>query len=156
MVSDGTIRRDRLADRGGSALVITMLLLIILTAIGIYAVSISTTEMNISLNSRVGAVTRNVAEAGAYYGIEQIPVTYSAGGGEAIQTLTVGTNMTSSYTVSSGVVGPLTIQPGYGVNFRFTDFNVTSTVSAPPTGFTTGARVDALVNYGPIPSGTGY
>ena len=156
MVSDRTTRGDRLADRRGSALVITMLLLIILTAIGIYAVSISTTEMNISLNSRLGTVTRYVAESGANFGIEQIPATFSAGGGEVSQTLTVGTNMTASYTVSSGVVGPLTIQPGYGVNYRFTDFSVVSSVSTPPTGFTTGARVDALVSYGPIPSGTGY
>jgi len=156
MVSDRTVRRDRLADRGGSALVITMLLLVILTAIGIYAFSISTTEMSISLNSRVGAVTRYVAESGAFYGIDQIPVTFSAGGGEVTQTLTVGTNMTASYTVSSGVTGPLSIQPGYGVNYRFTDFSVFSSVSTPPTGFTTGARVDASVSYGPIPSGTGY
>lgn len=156
MVSDRTIRRDRLADRGGSALVITMLLLVILTAIGIFAFSISTTEMSLSLNSRVGAVTRYVAESGAFFGIEQVPVTYPAGGGEVTQTLTVGTNMTSSYTVSSGVAGPLTIQPGYGVNFRFADFNVISSVSIPPTGFNAGARIDALVSYGPIPSGTGY
>lgn len=155
MVSDRTIRRDRLADQGGSALVITMLLLVILTAIGIYAFSISTTEMNISLNSRVGAVTRYVAESGAFYGIEQIPITFPVGGGEVTQTLTVGTNMTSSYTVSSSS-GALTIQPGYGVNYRFADFNVVSRVSTPPTGFTTGAGVDALVSYGPIPSGTGY
>ena len=156
MVSDCTIRRDRLADQRGSALVITMLLLIILTAIGIYAVSISTTEMGISLNSRLGAVTRYVAESGAFFGIEQIPVTFSAGGGEVTQTLTVGTNMSASYTVSSAVVGPLSIEPGYGVNYRFTNFSVTSSVSTPPTGFTAGSRVDASVSYGPIPSGTGY
>ena len=156
MVSDRTLRRSRLADRSGSALVIAMLLLVILTVIGIFAFSISTTEMNLSLNSRVGAVTRYVAESGAFFGIEQIPVTYPAGGGESTQTLTVGTNMTASYRVSSGIAGPLTIQPGYGVNFRFADFSVVSSVSTPPTGFTTGARVDASVSYGPIPSGTGY
>jgi hypothetical protein len=132
-----------------------MLLLVILTAIGIFAFSISTTEMNISLNSRVGAVTRYVAESGAFYGIEKIPVTFPAGGGEVTQILTVGTNMTSSYTVSSSS-GALTIQPGYGVNYRFADFNVVSRVSTPPTGFTAGAGVDASVSYGPIPSGTGY
>ena len=154
MIFDRTKRRDRLADRGGSALVITMLLLVILTAIGIYAVSISTTEMNLSLNSRVGAVTRNVAEAGAYYGIEQIPVTFPSPG-YSPPALTVGTNMTSSYTVTSSS-GALTILPGYGVNYRFADFTVVSRVTAPPTGFTAMAGVDALVSYGPIPSGTGY
>jgi hypothetical protein len=104
----------------------------------------------------VGAVTRYVAESGAFFGIDQIPVTFPAGGGEVTQALTVGTNLTASYRVSSGIAGPLSIQPGYGVNFRFADFSVVSSVSTPPTGFTTGARVDASVSYGPIPSGTGY
>lgn len=155
MVSDRTIRRDRLADRGGSALVITMLLLVILTAIGIYAVSISTTEMNISLNSRVGTITRNVVEAGAFFGIDAIPNTFD-NTAPALQTLTVSTNMTATYRVTSAQAGPLTIQPGYGVNYRFADFDVASTVSSPPSGFTTSARVDASVNYGPIPAGTSY
>jgi Tfp pilus assembly protein PilX len=154
MVSDCTIRRNRLADQRGSALVITMLLLVILTAIGIYAFSISTTEMSISLNSRVGAVTRYVAEAGAFYGIDQVPNTYPSG--TTINNITVGTNMTAGYTVTSDISGPLSIQPGYGVNYRFADFSVLSSVSTPPTGYTTGARVDASVSYGPIPSGTGY
>jgi len=154
MVSDRTIRRDRLADRGGSALVITMLLLVILTAIGIFAFSISTTEMNLSLNSRVGTVTRYVAESGAFFGIEQVPNTFPSG--TTPPNMTVGANMTAGYTVTSDISGPLSIQPGYGVNFRFADFSVVSRVSTPPTGFTTGARVDASVSYGPIPSGTGY
>lgn len=157
MVSDRTIRRDRLADRGGSALVITMILLVILTAIGIYAVSISTTEMNISLNSRVGTITRNVVEAGAYFAIDAIPNTFD-NTAPAVQTLTVSPNMTATYVVTSALAGPLTIQPGYGTNFRFANFDVVSTVSDnnAPTGFTTSARVDASVNYGPIPAGTSY
>jgi hypothetical protein len=155
MVSDRKIRRDRLVDRRGSALVITMLLLIILTAIGIYAVSISTKEMGISLYSRVGTITRNVVEAGAYFAIDAIPNTFD-NTAPAVQTLTVSTNMAASYRVTSSLSGPLTIQPGYGANFRFADFAVTATVSSPPSGFTTSARVDALVNYGPIPAGTSY
>lgn len=147
--------RRRMTDRRGNALIITMMLLVILTAIGIYAVSISTTEMDLSLNARVGAITRNVAEAGAYFGIDAIPNMYD-NTAPAIMTLTVGPNMTAQYSVTSGIAGPLTVQPGYGVNYRFADFNVGSSVSTPPTGFTAGARVDALVSYGPIPSGTGY
>jgi hypothetical protein len=62
----------------GSALVITLMLLLILTAIGIYAVSISTTEMGIALHSRVGTSTLNSAESGANFGIDQIPTVYTA------------------------------------------------------------------------------
>lgn len=157
MISDRTIRRDRLVDRGGSALVITMLLLVILTAIGIYAVSISTTEMNLSLNSRVGAVTRNVAESGAFFGIEKIPgTTYPGPFWTVFPPLTVGTNMTAAYEIQSDVSGSPSIQPGYGVNFRFVDVTVWARINSPPSGFETRARVDAVVNYGPIPSGTGY
>jgi len=155
MVSDRTIRRDRLADRGGSALVITMLLLVILTAIGIYAVSISTTEMNLSLNSRVGTITRNVVEAGAFYAIDAIPNTFD-NTAPARVLLNVSTNMTATYSVTSALGSPLTIQPGYGANYRFADFDVESTIFSPPSGFTTSAKVDASVNYGPIPAGTSY
>ena len=135
-----------------------MLLLVVLTAIGIYAISISTTEMNISLNSRVGTITRNVVEAGAFYAIDAIPNTIdnTSLADVRTKTLTVSTNMTATYSVTSAQAGPLTIQPGYGVNFRFADFDVASTVSSPPSGFTTSARVDASVNYGPIPAGTSY
>jgi len=132
-----------------------MLLLVVLTAIGIYAFSISTTEMSISLNSRVGTITRNVVESGAFFGIDAIPNTFD-NTAPAVQTLSVGTNMTATYSVTSLQSGPLTIQAGYGANYRFSNFDVASTVSSPPSGFTTSARVDASVNYGPIPAGTSY
>ena len=38
-----------ISNERGSALIITLMLLLILTAIGIYAISISTTEMSIAL-----------------------------------------------------------------------------------------------------------
>lgn len=155
MASDLKIWRDRLAGRRGSALVITMLMLVILTAIGIYAISISSTEMTISVNSRVGTITRNVAEAGAFFAIDALPNVFD-NTAPAVQTLTVSPNMTATYTAISALAGPLKIQPGYGANFRFADFDVAASVTTPPSGYTTSARVDALVNYGPIPAGTGY
>jgi hypothetical protein len=142
-------------DRRGNAMIITMMLLVILTAIGVYAVSITTTEMDITLHSRVGTISRNVAEAGAHFGIDAIPNTFGIAA-PAFQTLTVGTNMTATYRVTSDISGPLTIQPGYGANFRFANYDVTATLSAPPSGFTASSQVDATVNYGPIPAGTSY
>ncbi len=90
----------RISERTGSALVITMLLLVILTVIGIYAVAISTTEMDIALHSKVGTITRNIAESGAYVGIEELPTTYPAGS-DCTVTMTSGINMTSTYTCRS-------------------------------------------------------
>ena len=62
-----------LSNERGSALIITLMLLLILTAIGIYAISISTTEMSIALQSKTGTATLNSADSGANYGIDQVP-----------------------------------------------------------------------------------
>jgi len=48
-----------LSNERGSALIITMMLLLILTAIGIFAISISTTEMSTALQSKTGTATLN-------------------------------------------------------------------------------------------------
>ena len=49
------------------------MLLLILTAIGIYAISISTTEMSIALQSKTGTATLNSADSGAHYAIDLVP-----------------------------------------------------------------------------------
>lgn len=132
----------------GSALVITLMLLLILTAIGIYAVSISTTEMNIALHSRVGTATLNSAESGANYGIDQVPTVYTAA---FVATLADQ----SSYSMTSRATETLSIRPGFGSNFRFADYEVTSQGQA-PTQFVATRGVRVLVDYGPVPVGTMY
>ena len=67
-----------ISNERGSALIITLMLLVILTAIGIYAISISTTEMNIALQSRVGTSTLNAADSGANVGVDNIPSVFTA------------------------------------------------------------------------------
>ena len=62
-----------ISNERGSALIITLMLLLILTAIGIYAISISTTEMSVALQSKTGTATLNAADSGANYGIDQVP-----------------------------------------------------------------------------------
>ncbi len=150
----GNAPAGRDAAARGNAMVITLMLLVILTAIGIFAVNISTREMSVALQTRVGAETRNMAEAGAYYAIGQLPTTFPTGT-PYTTTLTVGPNQTATYSVTSDLSGPLSIEPGYGANYRFANFTVQSTAQA-PTGFVGGARVDADVRFGPTPAGTGY
>ncbi len=152
-VNAGSIKH-RISEQTGSALVITMLLLVILTIIGIYAVDISTTDLDISLHYKIGTITRNVAESGAYVGIEELPTTYPAGN-DCTVTLTTGNNMTSTYTFRSDLSGPMKIEPGYGTNFMFASYLVISNGIA-PSGFTGGVRVDAAVTFGPMPAGTSY
>lgn len=136
-------------DERGSALVITLMLLLILTAIGIYAISISTTEMNIAVQSRVGTATLNSADSGANVGIDRVPDILTPPG------LTGTLPDQSSYTVTSWATGTLTIRPGFGANFRFADFEVQSLGQSPPQ-FAAQRGVDAVVNYGPVPVGTMY
>ncbi|MBE0569134.1 MAG: pilus assembly PilX N-terminal domain-containing protein [Deltaproteobacteria bacterium] len=132
----------------GSALVITLMLLVILTAIGIYAISISTSEMNIAIHSRVGTATLNSADAGANFGIDFIPNLYLAETEMALPDQ-------SRYFVVSRTTGVMTLRPGYGANYRFADFEVTSR-GVPPPAYTGERRVQAVVDFGPLPMGTMY
>lgn len=131
----------------GSALVITLLLLLILTAIGIYAIGVSVGEIDVTLQSKVAAATLNAAEAGTYVGIDQIPNLVTAFAG----TLSNST----SYTVTSLFTGNMSILPGYGVNYRFADFQVDSQGSAPPE-FVARRTITAVTSFGPVPIGTMY
>ena len=49
----------------------------------------------------------------------------------------------------------MTLKPGFGANFRFADFEADSTGNPPPQ-FLGQRRVQAVVNYGPVPVGTMY
>jgi hypothetical protein len=135
------------ANERGSALVITLMLLLILTAIGIYAVSISSTEMTIALHSRVGTATLNSAESGANYGIDQIPNVLTAAYSASLADL-------SSYSVTSRATGTMTLRPGFGSNFRFAEYQVTS--QGQSTQFVATRAVQVAINYGPVPVGTMY
>ena len=131
----------------GSALVITLMLLLILTAIGIYAINTATTEIDVTLQSKVGTVTLNAAEAGTYVAIDQIPLVVSAVPGM----LSNG----AQYTVTSLFTGQLNILPGYGVNYRFANFQSNSQGNAPPP-FVAQRTIVAVTNFGPVPIGTMY
>ena len=136
-----------LSNERGSALIIALMLLLILTAIGIFAISISTTEMSTALHSKTGTATLNTTESGAHYAIDQIP------------NLVTNTNVTladqSWYSVSSWATGGMTLKPGFGANYRFADFMADSTGTAPPPSVGQ-RRVQAVVIFGPVPVGTMY
>ena len=137
-----------ISNERGSALIITLMLLLILTAIGIYAISISTTEMSIALQSKTGTATLNLADSGANYAIDQVP---------NVLTTAYINNLAdqSSYSVTSWATGGMTTKPGFGANYRFADFEVNST-GMPPPQFVGQRTVRAVVNYGPVPTGTMY
>jgi hypothetical protein len=57
--------------------------------------------------------------------------------------------------MTSRATGAMTLKAGFGSNFRFADFEVTSQGTA-PTQFTATRSVQVVVNYGPVPVGTMY
>jgi PilX N-terminal len=146
----GIQERDRMtiSNERGSALIVTLMLLVILTAIGIYAISISTTEMGIALQSKSGTATLNSADSGANYGIDQVPDVITTAYTDNLADL-------SRYSVTSRTTGSMTIKPGFGANYAFADFEVNST-GIPPPQYTGQRTVQAVVNYGPVPVGTMY
>jgi len=144
-----TTRRKKIAGgEAGSALVISLVLLVILTMIGIYAISVSTTEFDMATMNKTGKIALNAAEAGTYYGIDLIPATVPAGN----MTLANGAWYTASWADSTL---PPEIMVGYGTNFRYVFFNVDSTGHA-PAPYVTNRRILAEVGYGPVPYGTMY
>jgi hypothetical protein len=140
------VNASRLRGEEGSALVIAMVLLVILTIIGIYAIQISTSEFGMATLTKMGKISMDAAEAGAYAGIDALPV----------MTVVTGASLpngaTYDYTASSIGSEPMT---GFDTNWAQAVFNVRG-VGHPPSVWTGQKMVDAGVAYGPVPAGTGY
>lgn len=137
---------SRLREEEGSALVIAMLLLVILTIIGIYAIQISTSEFGMATQTKMGKISMDAAEAGAYAGIDALPVMTAATGKP------LPNGATYDYTATSVGSQPMA---GFDTNWSQAVFNVRG-VGHPPSAWTGQKMVDAGVAYGPVPAGTGY
>jgi len=138
-------RPGPLGDRG-SALVIALVLLVILTMIGIYAVSVTVSEVEMANAVKNGKAAIDAAQAGAYTGIDALPVATIVTG------VPLSNGATFDITPTSEGVESI---PGYDTNWARVIFKVRSVGHpAPPAA---GNRIiDAGVAYGPVPSGTGY
>jgi Tfp pilus assembly protein PilX len=69
------MKKNILETQKGVALIVALILLLVLTLIGISAISTSTFETSLSGNERVAIDAFYVAEAGVQVGIDQIPNT---------------------------------------------------------------------------------
>lgn len=138
-------RSGRMGNEG-SALVLALIMLVILTAIGIYAVSITVSEFEMATALRQREVMRGAAEAGAYTGIDALPA------------MTVVTNATlsngASYAIQPTTLGQEPM-PGFDSNWARAVFNVRAT-GRPQNPYVGQVLIDAGVAYGPVPAGTGY
>jgi len=137
-----TMVSHRLNDKG-MALIIALMILLVLTLIGINAITSTNFEVNISGNERVGTDAFYASEAGAQVGINQIPVT------DPISRTKLGED---SYYRSQIEARGLLPTEGYGSNWQFERFQVNATGES----FRAMKEIEIQVRYGPFPGGTSY
>jgi hypothetical protein len=139
-----TMRDDR-----GNAMIITLMLLIILTALGIYAVSISTTEMSMSYRWKSGTAGFNAAESGIYRAFDNVGPTLGMNTWSFPGSLPNGASFTASGDLKS-----MNLAPGNAGNLRMAGYQIDATGTAPASALT--RKLQAIVEYGPMPVGTMY
>lgn len=132
----------------GSAIVLSMLLLVILSAFGMYVVSVPVGTEGSAGRQHRAAVARNMARAGANAAIARLPVV-SPRGAPYVRRIPVGPNVTGRYSVTSRKAGA-EIGPGTAPGFE--EYELVSVGSATdlPDG---DARIVARIRYGPDPAG---
>ncbi len=129
---------------------LSMLLLVVLSALGMYAVSAPVgTGESVSRQHRA-AVARNMARAGANAAIARFPAV-SPEGSPYIRRIPVGSNVTGRYSVTSRKAG-VEIGRGSAGGSGFEEYDLVSvgSVTDLPEG---DARVAARIRFGPDPAG---
>jgi len=130
--------------RAGSALVVTMLILVILTAAGLYAVAISTSGIEAVSAAEAEQAAIDAAEAGLYYGIDRFP------GATAERGLRLPNGSGYDVSVFHSGTEPM---PGYDMDWAQARFLVRS-VGRSPRGKGRRPTAEAEGVLGPVASGT--
>jgi hypothetical protein len=128
--------------RRGSAIVLSMLLLVILSALGMFMVSVPVGTGEGAGRHHRAVVARNMARAGANAAIARFPVT-SGGGSPYVRRIPVGPNMTGRYSVTSQKAAAVNV-PGPGAGFEEYDLVSVGNVTDLPVG---DVRVVARIRY---------
>ncbi|MGZ8429702.1 MAG: hypothetical protein ACXWWV_08430 [Candidatus Deferrimicrobiaceae bacterium] len=132
----------------GSAVLVSMLLLVILSALGMYVVTVPVGTGESASRHHRAAVARNMARAGANAAIARFPVVNSDGS-PYVRRIPVGTDVTGRYSVTSRKAGT-EIGPGPVSGFEEYDLVSVGSVADLPGG---DVRVVARIRYGPDPAG---
>jgi hypothetical protein len=91
---------EQMNGRRGSAIVLSMLFLVVLSALGMFLVSVPVGTGQSASRHHRAAVARNMARAGANAAIARFPV-LSGGGSPYVRRIPVGPNVTGRYSVTS-------------------------------------------------------
>jgi hypothetical protein len=147
------VERNILSNKKGVALIIALIMLLILTFIGISAISTTTFETNISGNERVGTAAFYASEGIYQFGLDQLPDT------KPIARTKIGED---SYGWSGGpkdkgspqslVNFGLHPKAGYDSSWAFKRFRINATGES----FLATKEIEAQVSYGPFSAGTPY
>jgi hypothetical protein len=129
--------------RRGSAIVLSMLLLVILSALGMYVVSVPVGTGESAGRHHRAAVARNMARAGANAAIARFPVV-SPDGSPYVRRIPVGPNVTGRYSVTSRKAGA-EIGPGPASGLEEYDLVSVGGVTDAPEG---NVCVVARIRYG--------
>jgi hypothetical protein len=136
-----------MGKRRGSAIILAMLLLVLLSALGMYAASLPVSVGESVSQPYPSAVARNMARAGAHAGIALLPGVFPDDT-PYVRRFAVGTDLTGHYSVTSRKAGgsPNVAGPGEGAGFEdYTLVSEGSVFGAKGAGF----RVRAEVRYWP-------
>jgi hypothetical protein len=131
--------------RRGSAIVLAMLLLVLLSAIGMYAVSLPVSVAEGSQHAYRSAVARNMARAGMQAAIARLPAV-SAGGAPYIRQFPAGPDATGRYSVTTRRTGGTGVASASAGESGLEDYLLVSEGSA-SGDFPTVFRVRAVVRY---------
>jgi len=147
------VGREVLGNRRGVALVIALIILLILTFIGISAISTTTFETNITGNERVATDAFYASEAILQMGLNQLPNI----GPIALRSIGDDSRGWSGSPRDKG--SPRSAlsfggypKAGYDSSWAFNRYQLNG------TGESFGAKkeIEAQVSYGPFPAGTQY
>lgn len=143
-----TVRNEK-----GLVLIIALLILLVLTLIGISAISTTTFETNISGNERVGTDAFYASEGGIQIGLNQLPDT------KPIPVTTIGTDSSCWSGSPQNKNDPqsfksLGLYPkaGFDVSWSFKRFQVNTTGSS----FKAMKELEVQSRFGPFGGGTQY
>jgi len=146
------VEKDILKNNNGVALVIALIMLLILTFIGISAISTTTFETNIAGNERVGTDAFYASEAIFQVGLNQLPDTKPRPRTK-IGEGSYGWSGSLKDKDSTGFT-PFGLYPkaGYDSSWAFSRYQI----NAIGESFSATKEVEAQVSYGPFSAGTQY
>jgi len=147
------VEGDILRNKNGVALVIALIMLLILTFIGISAISTTTFETNITGNERVGTNAFYASEAIFQVGLNQLPDTKPRPRTK-IGEGSYGWSGSPKDKESPKDITSFGLHPkaGYDSSWAFKRYKINATGES----FLATKEVEAQVSYGPISASTQY